>query len=71
MSSIQRGPGESVTDWKRRIVEAAHLDPDRVVGPATTGPRFAGESETAWKERLAARDRYFAQIRSVDAPRDT
>jgi hypothetical protein len=62
MSGIMRMPGESVTDWQRRIIKAEHpdLDPDRVVGPATNGPRFAGETETAWKERLADRDRYYA-----------
>jgi hypothetical protein len=71
MSSIPRGIGESVTDWTRRIVAGAGLDPDLAVGPATNGPRFADESTTAWKERLAARDRFFARLQSVDPPEDT
>ena len=62
MGSIIRMPGESETDFRRRLlkVEAPHLDPDRIVGPATNGPRFAGETETTWKERLAEHDRYLA-----------
>jgi hypothetical protein len=59
MGSIIRMPGESVTDWQRRVAKAEGRDPD-LVGPATNGPRFAGETETAWKERLANHSRYYA-----------
>lgn len=55
-----RMPGESVTDWTRRTVAAAGLDPDIAVGPATNGPRAATETEQAWKERLVNRWRYYA-----------
>jgi hypothetical protein len=62
MSGTIRMPGESVTDWQRRVIKAERpdLDPDRIVGPATNGPRFAGETETAWKERLTDHDHYHA-----------
>jgi hypothetical protein len=62
MGSIMRMPGESETDYRRRVIktESPNLDPDLIVGPATTGARFAGETETAWKERLADHYRYFA-----------
>lgn len=61
MGSIIRMPGESPTDFQRRVIKAERpdLDPDRIVGPATNGPRFAGETEMAWKERLANHDRYY------------
>jgi hypothetical protein len=60
MARIERMPGESVTDHKRRIVEAAGFDPDVVVGPATTGPRAATETDQAFKERLINHWLYFA-----------
>lgn len=60
-----RLPGESERDWSRRAFKAENptLDVDRIVGPATDGPRFAGETESAWKERLANHDRYNAPLR--------
>jgi hypothetical protein len=56
---IIRMPGESVTDWQRRVAKTEGRDPD-LVGPATNGPRFAGETQTAWEERLANHDRNYA-----------
>ena len=60
MSSIIRMPGESYTDFQRRAFKAENpnADVDRIVGPATDGPRFPGETEAAWKERLANHHSY-------------
>jgi len=48
----ERMPGESERDWMRRNYEMKGLDPD-LAGPATSGPRFAFETEAAYTERLA------------------
>jgi hypothetical protein len=57
MGSVIRMPGESVTDWQRRVAKWEGRDPD-LVGRATDGPRFAGETQAAWEERLANHRRY-------------
>jgi hypothetical protein len=71
MSSIIRMPGESWHDFKRRLAERDGLDPDRAVGPATKGPRFAGETEAAWRERLASHARFSAAARWPETEDDT
>ena len=65
MSSIIRRPGESWHDFQRRLAERDGLHPDRAVDPATNGPRFPGETETAWKARLARHDRAAAQAEAA------
>lgn len=50
-------PGESVRDWTRRNYKWNGLDPD-LAGPATDGPRFAGESEPDYLQRLLASRSY-------------
>jgi hypothetical protein len=71
MSTIIRMPGESWHDFERRLAERDGLDPDRAVGPATNGPRFAGETEAAWKERLASHAGFSAATGASETDDDT
>jgi hypothetical protein len=62
MSSLIRMPGESWQDFKRRLAKSEGHNPDSV-GPATNGPPFPGETEAAWRERLASHDRFAVPVR--------
>lgn len=56
MSSPVRLPGESYDDFCRRTATGADRKFIDRLHPATKGPRFAGESEDAWRRRLLAAD---------------